>query len=203
MSRYNCNLSGACVPSLESWSGQYASLEECQLACQPLEDREALDLAYIVLGYDWDLALQLSPQDQMELVFRTFGDRVSGEVAGSILYLLNHERVDELLALGRRIDLPGLTSYVESQLDDLDWFILELNKLARPTLYHSGRREQILRIISRILPLQIVSDADAIYYITDNLSWHVEIDLVSHRGERLTALVTEWLPRLKLMIQEE
>jgi len=199
MSRYNCNLSGACVPGLTTWSGRYATLEECQLACQPLEDREALDLAYIVLGYDWDLALQLSHHDQMELVFRSFGERVSGEVAGSILYLLSHERVDELLAL----NLPWLTSYVESQLDDLDWFILELNKLARPTLYHSDRREQILRVISRMLPLQIVSDADVIDYITDNLSWDIEIDLNSLRGVRLNDLVTEWLPRLKLMGQEE
>lgn len=134
----------------------------------------------------------------MELVFRSFGDRVSGEYAGSILYLLSLERVNEVLNVARRLNLPGLTAYVESQLDDLDWFILELNKLARPTLYHSDRRAKIATLINDSL-YEHDSDVDAIYRISRNLSWQMEVDINSNRGHQLIDLVTEWLPKLRAM----
>lgn len=199
MPGYNCSLMGQCLPS-HSHShlpSQYLSLAQCQANCHSLEDRQALDLSYIILSYDWSLALQLSQIDQIELIRRTFKHRVSADQAYQIIKALVYEEVDTLL----NFNIPELTDYIMPQLDDLDLFILELNKVVNPTKPHVEQREFILERMKGDVELNL-SDADLVFMVTYDLFWSMEIDPESQSGVEVERIVGEWLGRLRGMEME-
>jgi hypothetical protein len=162
-----------------------------------LEDRQALDLSYIILSYDWSQALQLSQIDQIELIRRSFKQRVPADQAYQIIKSLVYEEVDTLL----NFNIPELTTYIIPQLDDLDLFILELNKVVNPTKPHRVQREFIHERVKGDVELNL-SDADIVFMLTYDLFWSMEIDPETQSGVEVERIVGEWLGRLRGMEME-
>jgi len=147
MPRYDCNLQGQCIA--HPYKGNYDTLEECEANCHGLESREALDLAYLTLGYDWDLVRQLTEPEQQEVVFREFGVRIPLERISLVVYFLAKNDIEQLLKDPSRV----FVDYVEEQLDDLDYLLLELRELCPSvtTYTYSDYRQQFERQIRKYL----------------------------------------------------
>jgi hypothetical protein len=132
-----------------------------------VEDRQSLDLAYLVLGYDWDQALQLSPSDKVELIKRTFGAKVSTEKANELIILLSQAEVYKLWNEG----IPGINEYLGDVMDGLDRFILELNSVAILKPSHEEMRERVVNTTRRMIATfeGFTSDDNVITRIGTNL----------------------------------
>jgi len=123
MSRYSCSYSGVCEVDE---TGEYASKEDCQVACV---GRENKDLLYLVHEYDLMSAKLLAPSDRVAVLRRLTGVTLnpadSMEIIDAIL-INDYEtlaRVDELLPWIRKrhpfsllFKLPiGSMSLIEKQ----------------------------------------------------------------------------------------
>lgn len=197
MSLYSCNLHGQCEAD---GLGIYPSLEECEANCLSMDDRQSLDLAYLVLSYDWDQARQLAPSDKKELIKRTFGVNVSIEKADELIYYLSQAEVYKLW----NQQIPCINEYLEEVMDGLDLFILELSSVAILKQSHEEMRERVINTTRTILSMygDRMSDELAIGRIGATLLGSSDIVEIVNDIGFLTTLDVKWLALLKELLAE-
>ena len=145
MPRYRCDLQGRCIE--HPYVGEFDTLEECQAECRGLGTREDLDLAYLILGYDLEKLTQLSPGDQQEVIFRTFGVRIPADRLGNVSYALAMNNLEDLLK-----DPSGaFEEYVESQIDDVDVLLFQIRDLCPDQGDYPRYRRMFDRVVRQIL----------------------------------------------------
>jgi len=131
---YTCSLSGECQRS--SWSGEYATLEDCQANCQ---GTSAKDLIYKIYSFNPREALSLTDEDQARILSEAFGIRLEKgkeHFAPNLIEALVNE--DYILPYREE-------GYIPPQADLIDKVMLEVFKDEELPLNWPALRDRFLK----------------------------------------------------------